>query len=518
VKRFPFHPLLAGLFPALSLMAHNIDQVKPNVALRSLAFSFIAAAALFLLLRLLVRDWKRAAVLATIALAWLGSYGQIYNAIKHVQIAGLVVGRHGFLLPLWLLTLALALGWAAKKLKDTPGMTLALNGITILLVALPLVQAARFELRTRQAWQNRAAANASTGQIRIPEGSTPPDIYYIILDSYTRDDVLLSEFGYDNTPFLSELEAMGFYVARCSQSNYAQTELSLSSSFNFDYLPALGEHFVPSNTGRSDLWPLMKHSATRQMLEALGYTSVAFENGYYWTHWDDADYFLAPPHHGTLTDLFASGGLNSFEVMYLRSTAGLLLVDFAQKLGLPQKMVPDVNYPSRTHRERALYVLSQLQFDRVPSLQSPKLVYVHLIVPHPPNVFGPNGERVLLPDEDRNGYRDQVIFINKQIAAIVKDILDRADRKPVIVIQGDHGAAQATIDTRMDILNAYYLPGGGASALYPSISPVNTFRVIFNQYFGGQYPLLQDVSYLSGYDAPYAFQVVPNIRPGCEGK
>jgi hypothetical protein len=203
--------------------------------------------------------------------------------------------------------------------------------------------------------------------------------------------------------------------------------------------------------------------------------------------------------------------------MYLRSTAGLMLVDFAQKLNLPQKLVPDVDYPNRTHREQVLYILGQLQYDRVPSLQSPKLVFVHLTVPHPPNVFGPNGERVVLLDNDKVGYRDQVIFISKQIKAIVKDIINKSSRQPIIVIQGDHGAVQLRGDGHLAILNAYYLPGADPSLLYASISPVNTFRVIFNQYFGGSYPLLEDVSNYSTRTTPYKFTVMPNTRPGCEG-
>ena len=127
----------------------------------------------------------------------------------------------------------------------------------------------------------------------------------------------------------------------------------------------------------------------RKLLEGLGYTSVAFETGYYWTGWYDADYFMSPPRQGTLSNLFTSGGLNSFEVMYLRSTAGLLLVDFAQKLGLPQKLVPDVNYPNQVHREQVLYILGQLRFDRVPSLQGPKLVFVHLVDPPSTQCFRP---------------------------------------------------------------------------------------------------------------------------------
>ena len=52
------------------------------------------------------------------------------------------------------------------------------------------------------------------------------------------------------------------------------------------------------------------------------------------------------------------------------------------------------------------------------------------------------------------------------------------------------------MDLRSAILTAAYLPGGSQdSRLYPSISPVNTFRVVFNRYFGARYPLLPDRPY-----------------------
>lgn len=114
MKRLVFHPLLLSLFPALTLLAHNIDQVKPSVSVRSLAISFLAAGALFLLLRLAMRSWQWSAILTSVALVWFFSYGQIYNALKPVQIAGIHIGHHGFLLPVWLLTLAAAVWWAYR--------------------------------------------------------------------------------------------------------------------------------------------------------------------------------------------------------------------------------------------------------------------------------------------------------------------------------------------------------------------------------------------------------------------
>jgi hypothetical protein len=49
---------------------------------------------------------------------------------------------------------------------------------------------------------------------------------------------------------------------------------------------------------------------------------------------------------------------------------------------------------------------------------------------------------------------------------------------------------------------AYYLPGSGKSKLYPSMTPVNSFRLIFDEYFGANYPLLQDKTYTTDNDTP----------------
>ena len=46
-------------------------------------------------------------------------------------------------------------------------------------------------------------------------------------------------------------------------------------------------------------------------------------------------------------------------------------------------------------------------------------------------------------------------------------------------------------DWRM-VLNAVYLPNNGEALLYDSISPANTFRVIFNHYFDTNFDLLED--------------------------
>ena len=82
---------------------------------------------------------------------------------------------------------------------------------------------------------------------------------------------------------------------------------------------------------------------------------------------------------------------------------------------------------------------------------------------------------------------------------------------PVILIQADEGSypllewrhevgpydSQTTkqLLERFRILNAYYIPNGGGSGLYQSITPVNSFRVLFNDLFDANYEKLPDTNY-----------------------
>jgi hypothetical protein len=68
---------------------------------------------------------------------------------------------------------------------------------------------------------------------------------------------------------------------------------------------------------------------------------------------------------------------------------------------------------------------------------------------------------------------------------------------------------------KLRILNAYYLPGDPTTEPYPTITPVNTFRVILNGYFGGSLPLLPDRTYVfTDYDHPYRFEDVTDRLRG----
>jgi hypothetical protein len=203
-----------------------------------------------------------------------------------------------------------------------------------------------------------------------------------------------------------------------------------------------------------------------------------------------------------------------------------------------QGVVERLYDPFELHRQRVGYVLDHLA-DRLPE-DAPLFVFAHIICPHPPFVFGPDGAPVragskaasgfddssvgATSDVDRDavvkGYRDQVRFVNRRIEGAVETILARARRPPIIILQGDHGPhmmldesnpSAVGMSERMSILNAYYVPREIRTRLYSRITPVNTFRIIFGQYFHGPSGLLPDDSFFSTWKSPYAFVPVNQV-------
>ena len=494
LRLIPVHPFAFAIYPILTLLAFNISEVDFLSGIRPLLVSVLAGGILLLIFWGIFRDWKRAGLLCTIILILFYSYGHVYILLKGVNIGGFYLFRHRTLILLWIGLAVLLVSWISRRSFRTETVTYALNLVGLFLLILPIVQLTSFMVQSQP-----SQTEQSTSALSLNVGNTPPDIYYIILDGYGRSDVLKNEYGYDNSEFLNGLHDLGFTIAECSQSNYAQTQMSLASSLNFNYIDALSDRFVLGSDDRTGLDALIQHGAVRESLEKAGYQTVAFATGFLATELRDADYFLTPAR--------SVSALNEFEYLLLETTFARLLQD-TNRFGMQGS-------GSELFRERTLFALDKL--DKLSYIQGPKFVFVHLIVPHPPYVFGPTGGPVAPAEvgttktqEGANHYRDQVIYINSRMAEILPQIIASSATPPIIVIQGDHGPTVASSPrSRMSNLNAYFLPGVNAS-IYPTITPVNTFRVIFNEYFGQDLELLKDVSLYSDYTDPFNFRVIQN--------
>ena len=465
-----------------------------TVAIRPLCVSLLVALLLLIVLRLLFRRWDKAALVASFILILFYSYGQVYSQLEQHPLNGIIIGRHRYLIILYALAFIAGLWWLIFKLKDNTHALFLANVFSLTLLAIPVVQLTIY-LGQTSFQQNKAVQNdIQLDKPLIPNIKPLPDVYYIVLDSHTRSDALMEDFQLDNSPYLNELRDLGFYIADCSRSNYDYTQGSIVSALNLDYLNNLTPYV--KELGSKDIWILLKQSRVRKLLEAVGYKTVAFDTGYEWSRLEDADVYMSLG-----SDSYAMQKVNPFEAMLIKSTALLILSDSQNQILRSQ--FEEVNFPYSFHVNTENFILEQLpQISKDPD---PTFTFVHLLIPHVPFVYSPDGSvvsdplfyngKLSWPGDDQHrilGYSNQVQFIDRKIVEIVKTILTQSKTPPIIVIHADHGLLGAN---RYEILNAYYLPKDGTTSLYPTVTPVNSFRIIFDKYFGADYGLLPDVSY-----------------------
>jgi hypothetical protein len=507
-----FHPVLFAAAPVLSLYTTNAEQILLREALELLLVVMLMAIALWGLFGLMyMRCWDKGAGLASLFLFAFFTYDRILPTANTTAALIKLLG--------WIALLVAAGYIIGRSRRDFRQWTGLLNVVSlgwILAIAVPWGYYTLFWARDTSARANAYIAEWNhTVEEPLPfmgeqpNPSTLPDIYYIIMDGYGRADALQTWYSYDNGTFLNSLKAKGFFVAEKSRSNYAQTALSQSSALNFQYLDQIPRQVSAQSSNRLPLEAMLESNRLFHFLKQAGYQIVTFPTGYLFTDIGlNVDRQVVPP-----------GGLTSFQTELLKTTP---LPDLLRTFA--GKTLYDL------HRERILFALRHLP--EAAAASAPTLVYAHILAPHPPFVLGPQGEPLgsdlpafsladgnwftasLGHEAYVEGYRNQLSYVSQQLDKTIDHILSTARRPAIIVIQGDHGPGsmldwedpdKTNFGERMTILNAYYFPDQNYAALYPSITPVNSFRVILNTYFGTALPRLDDRSYFSRMTRPYDF-------------
>jgi hypothetical protein len=514
-KYIPFHPFLLSFYPVLALLSFNISQVDIWVVWRPLLVVTIGTMIILGFLAVFIKPLQKTAVVTSFILLMFFSYGHIHQIL--VNSKGLIfeISHHKFLGSIFFVLTLSGVIVIIKRLKKTEVINKTLNVIALAAVILTILPVISYSNQLSNSKKNRPEGE----QTEISFSGTKqemPDIYYIILDSYTRADALKLDFNFDNSGFIDQLEKMGFYVGSCSRSNYSFTEVSMASALNINYLSDINAKMHPGSSDLTIATGLIQNNFVRRQLEAIGYRIVAFETGYSWNQWLDADLYLAPN-----TNPLLIADLQPFEEMLIRSTVLDLIADTNKSF--LSGSIRSSNIPHHgLHVKRTLYTMEWLE--NMPSVAGPKFVYAHINVPHVPFIFKPDGSLVDdlnyyrgsqdYPINDQyfnKGYTNQVQFLNNRIPEIARRIINNSNRPVIIILQGDHGIKD---HNRLEILNALYFSGNNEK-VGKDLTPVNTFRIIFNQFFNGQFPILENHSYLSTYELPYDLTSVPETAPDC---
>ncbi|HEX6269515.1 MAG TPA: hypothetical protein VFZ43_04720 [Anaerolineales bacterium] len=520
-KKLILHPFLFALYPVLSLLSFNVSQTLISDTFRSFVVVLLFAIILFALFYLLTKDGHKAGLLASGTLVLFFSYGHVTTLFRGFSLGAVLIGRTLVLLPIWGMLLAIFAWWVFRK-KSAESITPTTNIVGLLLLILPLYTISNYYF---QAELIRRSQKAETPAALLQQfKGEPPDIYYIVLDMHARTDVLQAIYEYDNRWFIDMLRQKGFYIAEQSTSNYSSTLQSIASSLNMEYINYLQDIYGPASNNREPLGLLLKKNKIFKLFAENGYQLGAFKSDDFYTEFRDVEHYIKPSEYeiNHYDNLWA---FNSFEGILLQSTLIRVLYDLniASSEVIQQKTLET---PYDLHRLTILHTVEHL-----PDFSGKNgafFVFAHIVAPHPPYVFGRNGEKIShdIPyslsgpgrqnggPEDIKLYVDQLHYIDTLILQAVEEILSRSDIPPIIIIQGDHGPVSyvgddEVIKTNMKeqhaILNAYYFPDQNYELLYPSVSPVNTFRIVFNTFFGGSYPLLPDKDYFIPHARPYDF-------------
>ena len=503
ILQIPFHPF----FLAPLVVLAEFQVVKQVILPETTILTFIAVEVLTAVVYAVAFLWSqnlhKAAFLATIWSVLFFSYTAVQLSLSSL-VGGVLTPE--IVLAAYI-TLAVIVLAATQKntwrfghkqlVMPFETITRALNPVSLVLLIVNTIPIATYYVGMAQLTEPAKKKICHLGQeVNLSATGSKPDVYYIIVDGCAHPSTMKEVCGYDNHEFIEFLKRKGFYVVDKATSNYNCTELSLCSSLNMEYLDPLPKQLGSDFQGFVPPWLVCHAGSVPRLFQKLGYKFInicSFSCG---------------------TDIFPGADTNWYP-----NSANHFLVATAinTPLSATEQFVPLL---------RTMYAGSQDSQARaladVVTAPSPKFVLFHTDMTHPPYLrdqFGRPLPLKLVGMQSDWGravdYGHQIQFAETRIRQWIELILSKSANPPVIIIQGDHGPGEFVdvdkiqhppSEVRMKILNAYYFPGAQAHSpaqLYDSITPVNSFRVVFNHFFSANLPLLKDHAYWPAKDRPY---------------
>lgn len=487
--------MLFAAYAVLFLFAENIAEVGLRDAVPPLGRAVIGAALALSICGLVYRDMRRGALVASILVAAFFGYG-------HVQkLLGEGVGRDQLLIIWAILIVGVALLAWRLPARRVASLTIGLDVIAGALVVMSLISVVPTSL-------DRIAQES----VPLPDRPAPnpddPDIYFLIFDRYGSESSIDLLTGVQND-LPAFLESRGFTVAHDAKANYGRTAMSIASTFDMQYLDELVATEGAGSTDFTALHEMLQDHEVGRTLRERGYR--IYQMGSWFT----------PTSTSRIADVIITPGQETdFEVLLRQTTALPLLDEYVTK--------PEIVHSDAQHRDFGLFALDEM--GKVRAEPGPKFVFAHILLPHPPYVFWSDGTypteaQRKLPEPER--YAAQLEYTNKRIREVVDELLDApGDKQPVVIIAADEGpypkgyggdqgtysweaAPDDALLIKYGILDAFHFPDDVAAnepQVYQSISPVNTFRLVFDKLFGMDLPLLPDRQFTSK-DWPHAFDL-----------
>jgi len=515
------HPFLFAMFFVLALYSANIAEVTPSEIViplvAALGFTLLLLLLALLIIRLIYKlntpsessqpyrtwDLNKAAIVVLIFVILFFTFGHAL-----VAMGGWNELTREILLPLyWVILSVIWLGlfvvgayFLIRTRRNLNKLTIIFNITALVLILFPMINITIYE--TNSAPQGtKLSDDIGRYTVDLVKPDILPDIYYIIFDRYSSARTLEEVYDFDNSEFINYLSDKGFYVANESRSNYENSPKSIGSSLNMNFIhEETSEKWIGSHTPQE----LMRDYNAWHLLKSLGYEYIHFGSWF----------------EPTRVNEYADENVNYWAMPEF--SWFLFQTTWAYPFSITMNIIDNFG---EVHYKRVLYKFEKLA--EIPQREEPTYVFAHMLIPHPPFIFDREGNYISQEVADKKNMttlrQDQLIATNNMIMNLIDELLSHSEVPPIIILQADEGsrparylinppefiwdeATEAEWREKYGILNAYYLPDVDNDVLYPSITPVNSFRLIFNLYFGTKFEFLPDNSYFSdSYRTPFDF-------------
>jgi hypothetical protein len=479
------------LLPVFFLL-HNYNDLFGFISITLLLTfglcMYIFAGIVFLISFLISRSMHVASFITFCALVFALFFGAWHDLIKSIT-AQSVLSRHLFFLPATILFFIALIWFFIKKQQALKKFTGYISLVVLILCCMEFVrlflQWQQYQKDNNLIYPTRPICDNYVS-CNLPDTSKP-DIYFIVFDEYTDNRHLEKLWHYDNKGITRWLMDKGFYIPDSSKANYSFTPYSISSMLNMNY-------FDVSKGGIDDrIYKCLKGVRSISDNETI---CLLQQEGY------DIQFFC--PFNTAFNNLDVDHEFDHYaqKQLFNQTFPGRLIQDFGWKY----QPSPAIAY--KKHDDDNRLMIDSIKSTTNASVnRRPQFIYGHLMITHKPHIYNAAGKVRTAADIAGdpslfNSYINQVKKANTVIQELVTHIQTHNKRNTLILVMGDHGYRYLPLEQRayyFPNFSAFYFPGKNPSPALRNISAVNTFRIVFNQYFCQNLPLLKDSSILVKY-------------------
>ena len=510
---FIIHPILFSIYPIIFIFSENINLLPVTEIILPISIIVGITILMLFILKIKIKNRNKIALIISLIIITFFSYGHYYDIINGSEFADSEISRHRYLLIPYSGLAIIGIIFFIKSNRLFNNATTVINGISVSIIVLISINIVTDysngdffgnpETTYEEKWLGMSTYNPGDElflknenvKVEFEQKKYSPDIYYIILDEYPSDYALKQFFSFDNNKFLEFLDEQEFHIVKNSFSNYPSTIQSLTSSLNMEYLDKITKEVDRDSKNYHLLNKLLSDNEVMKKFSSYGYDIVNI--GALW----------GP--NGSFKNVKTN--LCEFKEVN-RDSLSRQLIEKSIIMHFYEK------HFEQLRRDQIICTYNEIE-NTSEERTTPKFVFVHILSPHAPYIFGPNGENVSpgnsldsSPWNERNAHVDQIKFVNKNLIELIPKLLN-SENKPIIILQGDTGAgyeidwkspSDVMVIERMSNLNAIYFPNKNYDKIN-NLTPVNTFRIIFNEYFDEENVLHENKNYWSNSEKPYTF-------------